>query len=293
MKVDLWSRAPGVVAIFAAACGFFAIHLPAALFAQTGAPPHLRAAELLRENPPRHAEALELLREAFDSGDRRGEELLAYLFSEGPEKTRNLEKAAAIYQRAAAAGSQPSRHNLALLQMEGRGVRRDATSALAALEANAAEGYLPSILKSAEIHYFGSGDIPQDFAKAIPHLKTAAERESAWAENLLGVAHQYGQGTTPCRDAATEWYRRAADRGHVRAMSNLGHLLRSGPPQTHDVPGAIMWLTLAAEAGDAAARNTLEDVGDRFDPQNREKARQRLEAYRRDQERIAAPSPAR
>jgi len=293
MNPEIVVPAHRVLMFLAVACGILTLCFPTPLSAENEPPPHLRAADLVRENPPRHAEALELLKEAFDAGDLRGQELLAYLYTEGPAETRDLKKAAGIYQHAAEAGSQPARHNLALLRLEGSGVRRDTTSAIALLEVNASEDYLPSTLKIAEIHYFGCEDIPRDFTKAIPHLKAAAEQQSAWAENLLGVVHQYGQGTPPCRDTAISWYRRAADRGHVRAMSNLGHLLRSGPPQSHDVPGAIMWLTLAAEAGDAAARNTLEDVGNHFDPQDREKARRRLETYRRDQERSADSQPAR
>jgi len=277
------------IATLAAAC----CHIASALAETDDPAPHQRAAEMLRETPPRQAGALVLLEEARRAGDERGTELLAYLYLEGPAGTRRPEEAARIYHQAAAEGSQSARHNLALLQLDGRGVERDTAAAVAALETNAARGYLPSILKTAEIYYFGHDEIPRDFAVALPRLHAAAARESAWAENLLGAVYQHGQGVTACRTSAIGWYQRAANRGHVRAMSNLGLLLRSGPPESHDVPGAIMWLTLAAERGDAAARNTLEDVGARFNPRDRQEARRRIDAFRRQTGRASDPSPSR
>lgn len=260
------------------------------LFATDENAPHKRAANLLRENPPRQAEALEMLEEAARAGDRRGDELRAYLYLEGPEKTRRPEESARIYQQAAADGSQAARHNLALLQLDGRGIARDTAAAFAALETNAASGFLTSIVKIAEIHYFGHNEIPRDYAKALTHLRAAAALQSAWAENMLGAVYQNGHGVAACRATAIDWYERAAKRGHVRAMSNLGFLLRSGPPECHDIPGAIMWLTLAAEGGDAAARNMLEDVGARFDPQAQEEGRRRIEAFRQQFQCVTDPS---
>ena len=45
---------------------------------------------------------------------------------------------------------------------------------------------------------------------------------------------------------AASWYRRAADRGHAHAMSNLGILHATGRGVERDMIRAVAWFTLAA-----------------------------------------------
>lgn len=88
------------------------------------------------------------------------------------------------------------------------------------------------------------------------------ERHAKWENRLLsggymGGHHGRSLASGEEREQAAEWYRRAAERGHVEAMFCLGELYRPRGewPPLHDVswPQAAEWYHKAAERGHVQA----------------------------------------
>jgi TPR repeat protein len=58
----------------------------------------------------------------------------------------------------------------------------------------------------------------------------------------------------------TEWYRRAADRGHAEAQYNLGFMYLLGEGVPSDSAEGLRWLRLAADQGDVSSFLLLADL---------------------------------
>ena len=50
------------------------------------------------------------------------------------------------------------------------------------------------------------------------------------------------------------WYEKAAQQGYASAQYNLGLMIAKGAGTAPDLPRAYMWLTMAADQGDAEAK---------------------------------------
>jgi len=89
-------------------------------------------------------------------------------------------------------------------------------------------------------------------------LLAAAEKGDPQACFRLGMAFQEGREQMP-RDPveAVLWLRKAAEGGHIEAMSELGDLLAWGPAGVRNIASARHWLQQAAEAGNAKAQTRL------------------------------------
>ncbi len=73
----------------------------------------------------------------------------------------------------------------------------------------------------------------------------------------LGRNYELGQGVGRDPVAAVRWFRRAADGGHVAAMTALGFAYESGRGIAADAAEAVRWYQKAAVQGDARAQNNL------------------------------------
>lgn len=67
----------------------------------------------------------------------------------------------------------------------------------------------------------------------------------------IGCAFHTGWGTAHNRETARDYFQRAADAGHVRAMTKLGMVLRH--PDAPDLVSAFKWTVKAAGRGDPNA----------------------------------------
>ena len=86
-------------------------------------------------------------------------------------------------------------------------------------------------------------------ARAVSIWRPLAEAGDADAAFNLGQAYRLGKGAIIDLAQAQNWLERAARKGHVDAQSTLGLLLF----QNGNRQGAMRWLRLAAEAGEARA----------------------------------------
>lgn len=92
-----------------------------------------------------------------------------------------------------------------------------------------------------------------DWAGAVAEWNRAAARGDADALFGLGQAYRLGRGVAENRDTAIDYYRRAADRGHLQALASLGLTLFQNGQKTE----ALKLLREAADRGEPRAAYVL------------------------------------
>ena len=92
-----------------------------------------------------------------------------------------------------------------------------------------------------------------------PPLRATVEETANPADVFYatGWAYACGSGVSQNWDKAVEWYRKAADLGHVLARISLGNCLREGRGAMRDAAGSVRLYTQAAAQGFADAQCNL------------------------------------
>lgn len=93
-----------------------------------------------------------------------------------------------------------------------------------------------------------------DHATAFKRLKPLAEKGDVKAQSDLGALYLAGQGAPQNAAEGVKWLRRAADQGLAAAQFNLGVLYLDGGPVGVDYAEAMKWSLRAASQGLAAAQ---------------------------------------
>jgi uncharacterized protein len=92
-------------------------------------------------------------------------------------------------------------------------------------------------------------------------LLRAGELGSLEGQRDLGALYATGDWTGPHDPVrAAEWYRRAAERGHVDAQYNLGFMYLCGEGMPSDPLEGLRWLHCAANQGDEQSLRLLADL---------------------------------
>ena len=95
----------------------------------------------------------------------------------------------------------------------------------------------------------------------LADLRQRVARGDIEAEVAIGNLYESGQSVLPFDPAmAVEWYRRAADKGHVGAQINLAMMYLDGFGVPRDAAQAVAWYRKAAERGDALAQFSLGSI---------------------------------
>ncbi|MEO8715322.1 MAG: tetratricopeptide repeat protein, partial [Acetobacteraceae bacterium] len=178
------------------------------------------AASLFASNEPAptpdHGEAARWARKAAEGGSADGQALLGYILTSGPETLRDTEAAREWYRKSAEAGCPQG-----------------------------ALGYALAL-----------GQVPggEEHNKTIVEwLRKAAEADLPTALFLLGEITDRGFCVPRDRPAATELYRRAAEKGHRSGQARYGLALMQGEGVTANLVDGETWLRKAALAGDPEA----------------------------------------
>ena len=157
----------------------------------------------------------------------------------------DMDRAVALYQRAADAGDLRAMVSLAQLYDSGTGVAQDTAKALEWNE-RAAAGDSPDALINLAVSLFEGAGIAQDTGRAVSLLRRASGAGSAKATFNLGVLAQDGAIDTP--DAALGYFQRAAKDGETGAYRAAAILLDEGRGIAKDpAEAANMLLQGAAE----------------------------------------------
>ena len=107
-------------------------------------------------------------------------------------------------------------------------------------------------------HWDRQGAAPEHRAEAERWYQVAASREHPEALYRLALRSLYGKPRDLAR--ALDFYRRAADRGHVVAQNNLGAMYACGFGVPRDLPRALQWFRQAAAMGHEGARRNAEKL---------------------------------
>lgn len=96
-----------------------------------------------------------------------------------------------------------------------------------------------------------------DHKKAVEWYRLAAEQGHVLAQYQLGECYERGLGAEIDYIESAKWYRKAAEQGYALAQYNLGVCYESGYGVDVDIQEAVKWYRLAAEQGDINAMLSL------------------------------------
>jgi len=154
-----------------------------------------------------------------------------------PQKRPDYAKAYAYYERAANRGSAEGMTLLGKLQLSGMGDldQRDFRDAMKSFRDAERAGSASAVTQIAIMHLEGNG-VKKDPHRAMECFQRAAEGGDHDAEVYIGHAYQTGDmGLEVDYEAAAEWYTKAADSGHAAAQSKLGRMYQQGIGVAKDI----------------------------------------------------------
>lgn len=97
----------------------------------------------------------------------------------------------------------------------------------------------------------------RDYVAAVPLLKDAMRRDDARAMGLMAALTALGRGVEKDPVDACNWFRQAANRGHLPSQAALGMCLAAGLGAPADNKEAAYWLYKAGVAGSMQAIEVL------------------------------------
>lgn len=164
--------------------------------------------------------------------------------------TANPNAAARLFEDASAKGFSGAKYRLALLLMQGKGVKQDKKRAAGLLK-EAADQRLPEAkFEWGKCLENGIGTAANE-SEALQQYEEAAKAGIPEAGFRAGLMSEEGRGTFKSDDAGMRHYKAAADAGNVSAQVNLGIMFAQGRGTTKDDAQAVSWYRKAAEQGDA------------------------------------------
>jgi TPR repeat protein len=209
-------------------------------------------------------EGLRLIQHAADAGSPEGVHRLALVYALGlAGMMRDDAKAAALFEKAAAAGHTRAQINLGILYLAGRGVPRDLVLARSWLEKAAQSGDVQALYTLGRAMSDGMGQAGPDPVRAADLFRRAAEKGHALAGLRYGLALGEGHGVKADPVAAQRWLMDAQQRGIPEAALALGDLAAHTPASRDKaanekvVKSALSWYEIAANGGVPSAQFKL------------------------------------
>jgi localization factor PodJL len=95
----------------------------------------------------------------------------------------------------------------------------------------------------------------------------------------LAVLDADGGGKGADYKNASQWFRKAADRGVADSQFNLGILYARGIGVEQNLAESFKWFSLAAAQGDADAGRKRDDIAKRLDPQSLAAAKLAIQTF--------------
>ena len=152
---------------------------------------------------------------------------------------------------------------LTVMKIEGDQIQARIDAALRLRRARMKHSTLATADEDADVHFktgnmhISGREVPQNYAEAAKWYRKAAERGHAMAQSQLGLMYLGGQGVPQDFAEAARWCRAAAESGVAEAQCQLGdmHIKGQGVPQ--DYIKAAEWCRKAAEQGNSMAQMLL------------------------------------
>jgi hypothetical protein len=203
-------------------------------------------------------EALAWFSKAAQAGNVQAAFYLGLLYADESCALHSYPKAAYWFRRARDGGHGLGLCNLALLMLQGKGVRRDVSRAIRLLESGAASG----CVQAAELLFslYSTGEqLAESTERAVAWLRRAVALGSRDAALLLVEAGELGYGWPMDREQTRNALEPEAKRGNAACQRALGQLLLRWNPDKPDPRAAASWFQSAAKAGDAQAQAWMGD----------------------------------
>ena len=166
---------------------------------------------------------------------------------------------------AAAAGQPNAQYELALRLFEGRGLPKDQPAAARWFERAASLGLAPAQYRLGLMYERGIGVTRDPAAAKRWYVKAAEAGNTRAAHNLAVMSAEPGEGA-PNYAEAVKWFRRAAALGVRDSQYNLAILYARGLGVEKDLGQSWLWLSLAAQQGDADAATKRDEITREMDP---------------------------
>lgn len=145
---------------------------------------------------------------------------------------------------------------LARLYMSGKGVDKDAETAVGLFQQAADLGYGPGLFHIGYAYLLGEG-VDKNLLKAREILGQAADEGHVFAMMSLAASYRADHVATPDPAAAMAWYERAHAAGESKALLSMGYMHANGEMGEEDVESALAAFQKAADEGVTEAHTSL------------------------------------
>ena len=159
---------------------------------------------------------------------------------------RNQATARQLWQAAADAGSAAGELALAVIHLEGDGVRQDVAKGLQLLHSAAAKGHAPALARLGQELETGLR-IPGDTTQAVSLLTRASAAGNAHATYRLAWMHRIGKGVRHDMGRCLALLTQAAAAGFAQAQYELAMHCSTGDGVPQDDERAVWWLERAVQ----------------------------------------------
>ena len=202
----------------------------------------------------------DLMKQASDQGHADATGGLGYFHANGIIVKKDLATAAEYFRKGAEANGPRSKLNYGRALLYGRGVEKNVAEGVKWIDKALSDGVPDACFAKGEFYFNGTFGHSQDYERAREYLQKAADADNAPAENMIGTLYRNGLGVPRDVVKAEHWFRKAAEQGDPKGMSNLGQLLGpDGPDATKHVE-ALKWLLLAHRANEPMAGKILNEI---------------------------------
>lgn len=205
--------------------------------------------------PKNHERAAELLRDAAGRGDPDGQAALGLFYINGPRSDGAIENATRLFDLALRARPNHAEANFGKAWLAS--FDESQSELAAALYRKAAEAGSVLAMNAYGAALFTGRGVAKDQSEAVRWHKKAAGQGSVDAMFRCGFALAHGFGCNRDLVNAVKYYRDAANRGHSAAQFNLGAMVSSGEGTPRDDKEAWGLFSRSAATGFPPALNAM------------------------------------
>ena len=203
-----------------------------------------------------YAKAAEWYRKSAEQGNATAQYNLGVLYEHGEGISLDLTKAVEWYRKSAEQGNATAQYNLGVMYEQGRGVCQDYTKAVEWYRKAVEQGHWKAEVWFRKLAEQGNADAQYNlgvmYERGSIRERLSLKPENEWYNELadFGVSCY-----CPCPDnaEAMEWYRKAAEQGHVGAQCQLGGIYFN----RKEYASAFGWFERVARRGNRDAQLQL------------------------------------
>ena len=181
---------------------------------------------------------------------------LYWIFREGEGVKSDKKRAIGYLRIAAEDGLADAMYQLGWHYYSGTFIRKNIVKSIDWYRKAADKGDAWAQVDLGQIYLDGERGVKKDYAQAVRWFRKAVRKKDELAFFNLGLCYDFGKGVRQSDRLACKYYSKAALRGHVAAMCNLGAILVDYDGSQKD---GILWMRRAAVRGDDKAQHNLGD----------------------------------